>query len=253
MSLILNANESGVCGYGHSMLRFHRTSAIIGASVAVAGLGYSVYNSEHQKSQANKIQKSLVDPTYTIPPEFYQNREIARQMSQVGIPQQQYNNATNNINQNEAAGIAALNNSANPGAGVTSVVRQGNTAKANLDAEDAQARQNNQRYFVNENSQLGNQELAKQQSDVFDKFTRNFNMMEADRGAGMQNENTAVNGATQLGMTALNYAGNNSNQTPSWQKPSAKLNADLTAHPYQIQVPSIDGNIPGLPPYQLAS
>lgn len=226
---------------------------IAGLAVAGAGVATSAISSASQAHKANLLQKSLTDPTYNIPPEFYQNREIARQMAQIGIPQQQYNNATNNINQNEAAGIAALNNSANPGAGVTSVVRQGNAAKGNLDAEDAQARQNNQRYFVNENSQLGNQELAKQQSDVFDKFTRNFNMMQADRGASLQNLNTAANGAEQLGMTALNYAGNNSNQTPSWQKPSAKLNADLAANPYQIQVPSIDGNIPGLPPYQLAS
>lgn len=181
----------------------------------IAGAGTLISGAEgiSQNAKANAIQKNLKDPVYNIPPEFYQNREIARQMAQQGIPQEQYNNATNNINQTQAAGLAAISKSANPGSGVTSVVRQGNAATANLNAEDAQARQNNQRYFVQENSQLAGQELAKQQSDVFDKYTRDFNQMQAYRGAGLQNINTAAQGLSQLGLTDIKAQGDNPSAT----------------------------------------
>lgn len=185
-----------------------------GVLIAGAGLGYGVVNGIIQNNKASKIQSGLKDPTFNIPPEFYQNREIARQIAQIGIPQQQYNNAVNGINQNNAAGLATLSRSANPGAGVTSLTRQADNAHAALDASDAAARQSNQRYFIGENAALGNQELAKQQSDVFDKYTRDFNQMQAYRGAGTDSINNAISGAQNLGLTYLNYAGQQSPKTP---------------------------------------
>ncbi len=192
------------------------TALAIGAGAAVLGTGLNLYKGLHQEHQANQIEKGLKDPVYNIPSEFYQNREIARQMAQTGLPQQQYNNQVNNIDQNQAGAIAAENNSANPGAAIASTLRASNAAKANLDASDAEARNNNQRYFLQENKDLAGQELAKQQSDVFDKYTRNFNMMQAYRGAGQQNVNNVVNGLTQVGLSGLNYAANNGgSSTPS--------------------------------------
>lgn len=190
------------------------TAIAIGAGAAVLGTGLNIYQGLHQQSQANAIQKNLKDPIYNIPSEFYQNREIARQMATLGLPQQQYNNAVNGINQNNASGLATLSRSANPGAGVTSLTRQSDNAMDKLTTEDANARQNNQRYFINENSQLGNQELAKQQSDVFDKYTRDFNQMQAYRGAGQQNLMGGAQDAVSLGMAGISYAGNNPNTGP---------------------------------------
>lgn len=196
----------------------------IGLGIAGAGLIVGGVESDIEAHKANQIQAGLKDPTYNIPEQFYQNREIARQMAQIGLPQQQYNNATNNIDQNQAAAITALNRSGNPGAGITSVVRQGNQAKAKLDAEDAQARENNQRYFINQNAQVGNQELAKQQSDVFDKFTRDFNQMQAYRGASQQNLNNTISSAEQLGLAGINYASNNQSSSQG-QSPTPGVNA----------------------------
>jgi|GEM_PF-3382808 len=185
-----------------------------GLVIAGAGLAYGAYKSERNSAKANAIQKNLKDPVYHIPGEFYQNREIARQMATLGLPQQQYNNAVNGINQNNAAGLATLSRSANPGSGVAAVTRQSDNAMNSLTAEDAQARQANERYFIGQNGQLGNQELAKQQSDVFDKYTRDFNQMQAYKGAAETGMNNTISGAGQLGMTALNYASNNPNTSP---------------------------------------
>lgn len=185
-----------------------------GAVIAGAGLLYGAYKGIKDDAKASAIQKGLTNPTYAIPPAFLQNRELARSMAQQGIPQQQYNNQINNINQTQAGAIAAEQNSANPGSAITSTVRAGNQAKATLDAEDAQARENNQRYFIQQNAAYGNQELAKQQNDVYDKFTRDFNQMQAYRGAANQNYNNAISGAQNLGLTALN------NQQPDTTTPT---------------------------------
>jgi len=182
-----------------------------GLIIGGAGLLLNAGEGIAQNAKANAIKPK--DPVYNIPREFFENREIARQMAQLGIPQQQYNNAVGNINQSEAAAIAAAQNSNNPGGAIAAINRQGNQAKAKLDAEDAQARQTNQRYFINENEKLAGQELQKQQSDVFDKFTRDFNQMQAYRGASMQNFNNLAGGAQQLGETVLNYKANNPSQT----------------------------------------
>lgn len=185
--------------------------ATAGLIVAGAGVVTSGVEGIIENHKANEIKPK--DPVYNIPAEFYQNREIARQMAEIGLPQQQYNNAENNINQTQASAIAAAQNSNNPGAAITNVVRQTNQEKSKLGAEDDQARQNNQRYFVNENKDVANQLLAKQQSDVFDKFTRDFNQMQAYRGAATQNFNNAISGAQSLGETAINYASANSDPT----------------------------------------
>lgn len=184
-----------------------------GLVIAGAGLAYSAYRGIKEDAKANAIQKNLKDPVYNIPPEFAQNRELARSMAQQGIPQQQYNNQVNAIAQNQAGAIAAQQNSANPGAGIAATVRAGNSATNTLNAEDAQARENNQRYFIQQNAAYGNQELQKQQNDVYDKYTRDFNQMQAYKGAANQNYNNAINGAQQLGMTYLN------NQQPSSTPP----------------------------------
>lgn len=185
------------------------TAVFIGAGTALVGTGFEIYHGLHQEHKANQIEKNLKDPVYHIPPEFYQNREIARQMAMQGLPQEVINQQTNATNQNQAAAIDAISKSSNPGAGVTSVTRQGDLAAEKLAAEDAQARENNQRYFIQENEKLGNQKMQEQQANVFDPYTRKFNEMQAYRGAGMQNVNTGFQDVTQLGGMALNYAANN--------------------------------------------
>lgn len=183
----------------------HHTAAIIGAGVGIASLGYGIYKDANNASKANAIQKNLKSPTDVIPPEFYQNREIAKQMAQVGLPQQQYNNNLNNINQTQAGALASISRSANPGAGIASIVRQGDQQKNTLDAEDAQARQNNQRYFIQQNSALGTRKDQQEQTNVFDPYTRDFNQMQAYRGAANTTTGNVINSAGALGNTILKY------------------------------------------------
>jgi hypothetical protein len=119
-------------------------------------------------------------------------------MARIGLPQQQYLNQQNAINRNQAGALTTLSRSANPSAGLASIVRAGNDANNALNAQDAAARQQNQRFAIQQNAILGDQALAKQQYDKFDKYTENFNRAASLRGAADQNLNNAFNSAGQL-------------------------------------------------------
>lgn len=211
----------------------------IALGIAGAGVAIEGYQAISQNAKANSLQKSLKNPIDEIPPEFFANREIARQMAQIGLPSQQYNNSVNNINSNQAAALATAQNSNNPAGAIQGILGQTNRAKANLDAEDAQARENNQRYFIQENSQLGHRKDQQEQANVFDPYTRDFNLMQSYRGASQQNLNTAANQAGQLGMSYLNYQNNNPttptvrpDQITDTSTPAANIPAQTAYDPF---------------------
>lgn len=171
---------------------------VVSAAIGGAGLLYNGYKSIKQNAEANKIDKNNPRPDYQIPDEYKQNVAMAKHMAQIGLPQQQYNNQLNAINQNQAATIGALSRSANPGANLAAIVRGGDNATANLNAQDAAARQNNDRYYIGQNAALGQQKLAQQQYNKFDKYTEDYNKSAALRGASAQNLQNGINGAAGL-------------------------------------------------------
>lgn len=165
----------------------------------IAGLAGFLTGKNHERQN--------VRPTYTIPGQFGQNLALAKNMSEVGLPQQQYNNAMTGIDRNQAGALRVLGNSANPGAGLASIVRSGNDATNGLNVQDANARTANQRLYMQQNQNMANQELAKQQYDKFDKYNEFAQKAAAEQGAGLQNMFGALDGASQIGMAALSNSG----------------------------------------------
>lgn len=155
-----------------------------------------------QNNKANKLAAANKRPDYVIPQEFQDNLAMAQQMAQVGLPQQQYNNALNGISRNQAGVLAAISRSANP-IGVASVVRATNDATNNLNVADANARQNNQRLLLQQRGIMGNQQLAKQDWDKFSRYRENAQAAQALKGSGLQNIYGAVNDASSIGLMSL--------------------------------------------------
>ena len=221
----------------------------IGAGAALLGTGFQVYQGIKQESKANQLEKSLQQPQYAIPQEFYQNREIARQLAQVGLPSATYNNQFNQIAGNEATAIAAAQRSNNPAGAIGNIVSGTNAATSNLNAEDAQARQSNQRLFMQANDQIAGQKLQQQQANVFDPYTQHYNEMQAYRGAGLQNLNSAFQGVGQLGGLALQYGlGNGNIPNQGWANPQAGQ-PPLTAQGVGIPQQQFNQAIPTQPLY----
>lgn len=171
----------------------------VAAGIASAELTYKAYKTISQNRQASKIEKANQFPTETVQPEYQQNVNQAQQMSQVGLPQQQYNNTLNSIQQNQTGALGALSRSANPAAGLASVVRQGDAATGNLNAQDAVARNRNLLNLLQQRQILAGQKDKAWDWNYKQKYLSNLAKSQALRGAANANEQSAVNDASSVG------------------------------------------------------
>lgn len=159
-----------------------------------------------QNHQANSIDKNNPFPTYQIPGEYRHNLTQAENMAQTGMPTQAFNNQLNSINQNQAGAISALSNSANPGANLASIVRAGNSATNNLNAQDAMMRNQNMLRLLQERQILAQQKDKQWDWNSRQKYLGLLAKSNAIRGAGNANISSGLgelsgtaNSAMQLG------------------------------------------------------
>jgi hypothetical protein len=155
-----------------------------------------------QGAKGNKLAKQNIRPTYEIPKEFQQNLAIAENMGRVGLPQQQYNQAQQNFQRNQAGALRQFGRMGNP-RGLAGIVRAGNDATLGLDVADANARMSNQRNAMGYRSQLGQQQLAKQQWDKFQNYGEKADAAAALQGAGRQNVMGGLSELSQIGQMAM--------------------------------------------------
>lgn len=188
-------------------------SAIIAAGAAVgAGALYKGITGAVQEHQASQIEKNNIRPTEYVDPAYQENVNTAQNLSQQGIPQTDINNQTNSINQNQAAAISSLNNSANPGANLASIVRAGNNATSNLNAQDAIARNKNTLLLMQQRGLLAGAKQNAWNYNYADKYSEQLAKSQALRGAGMQNEAGAANALIGAG---TQIAGNRVGKVPN--------------------------------------
>lgn len=204
--------------------------AIAGAGALIKGVTGLV-----QTLRARKLEKQNPFVTEQANSLLEQNAAQAKERSRSGLPQQQYRNAVNNIGKNQAGGVRALMRSANPGAGLASMIRAGNDASINLDIADANAVQGNQRFSMQQN-----QVLAQEQNRVWnwnkrERYMQKLAQSEAMKGAGMQNMMGAANDVVGMGMMGMagKAAGgvgaiNNQSQASAWSAANFNPKADFT-------------------------
>jgi len=185
-------------------------AALIAAAPSVLKAGQGIM----QGIKGNKLAKQNKRPTYEIPKEFQQNLAIAENMGRIGLPQQEYNRAQQNFQRNQASALRQFNRMGNP-RGLAGIVRAGNDATLGLDVADAQARMSNQRNAMGYRSQIGQQQLAKQQWDKFSKFQENADAAAALQGAGRQNVMGGLTELSQIGQIALLNGGKVGNTDPN--------------------------------------
>lgn len=170
---------------------------------------------EIQKGQANKIDKNNPYPDYTIAPQYQQNVNQATQMSQQGIPAQAYNNQAQSIQQNQSQAVGALGRSANPGAGLAGIVRQGDQATSNLNAQDALTRNRNLMTLLQERTQLAQQKDKQWDWNYQQKYLGNLAKSQALRTSGNANIAGALNDASGTATTAAKLNSGTSSIPPS--------------------------------------
>lgn len=156
-----------------------------------------------QARRGRRLAKQNVRPMYQIPDEYKQNLAIAEDMARTGLGQQQYNQASQNITRNQTAGLRALSRSANPGAGIASLLRSSNDATNNLNVQDANAQRQNQMFAIQQRGVLGQQKLAKQNWDRLQRYQEQAQAAAALQGAGQQNMFGALNNLSSLAQTSM--------------------------------------------------
>jgi hypothetical protein len=157
-----------------------------------------------QGAKGSKLAKKNIRPTYEIPQEFQQNLAIAENMGRVGLPQQQYTQGLQNIQRSQTAGLRQLGRMGRGGS-VAGLARAGMDATLGLDVADANARMSNQRAAMGYRSQIGQQQLAKQQYDKFGRYEEDAAAAEALKGAGRQNVMGGLSDLANIGMTTIAY------------------------------------------------
>jgi hypothetical protein len=180
-----------------------------------------------QGAKGRKLAKKNVRPDYAIPESFTKNLALAENRARVGLPQQQYNQAQQNFQRNQAGALRQFGRMGNP-RGLAGMVRAGNDATMNLDVADAQARMSNENAAMGYRSQLGQQQLAKQQWDKFGKYQENAAAASALMGAGRQNVMGGLSELSQVGQMYM-YGNSGDEDTP---KPNPTYNANFNPARY---------------------
>jgi hypothetical protein len=151
-----------------------------GAGLLKSGLGFL------QQAKGKKMLKNAKDPGYVIPEGFSKNLAQSEQMARTGLPSQEYNLASTNIQRGTQAGLRQLGRMANPFAGIAGLARSQSDSFSRLDASNSAARRQNILQAMGARREMAGQQLAQQQyqqNRYFDKV----NDANARIGAGTQN------------------------------------------------------------------
>jgi hypothetical protein len=185
------------------------TLATVGAALAGASAAGKAVTGASQTAKGKKALKRAVDPGYKIPEEFQRNLGQAEQMSKVGLPSEQYNLASTNIQRGTQAGLRQLSRMSNPFAGIAGLQRGQSDAFAQLDASNAAARRQNILQAMGARRELAGQKLSQQQyaqQGYFDKV----NQANAMIGAGRQNVAGALGTIGNVGLGLIGAGGSGS-------------------------------------------
>jgi hypothetical protein len=167
-----------------------------------------------QKSKGKRMLEGLKDPGYVIPPEFQKNLGEAENMARIGLPSQQYNLASTNIQRGTQAGLRQLGRMSNPFAGISSLARNQIDAFAGLDASNAAARRQNMLQAWAARRDMGGQKLAQQQyaqQQYADQYNEAMSML----GAGQQNLANSLGALGQFGMYKSIYGNKGGGGNPT--------------------------------------
>jgi hypothetical protein len=193
----------------------------IGGAISIGSSLLGLLGGIGQQSKGRKMLAGLNDPGYQIPKEVSKNLLDYEQLARTGLPQEQYNLASTNIQRGTQLGLRRLNRMSNPFAGISSIQRNENDAFSQLDVADAAARRQNILGAMGARRELAAQKLAKQQYNQR-RYEESVNEANALMGAGQQNFAGGLGALGQFGMMQSLY-GNRNNPTQSQTTTGVKL------------------------------
>lgn len=175
-------------------------AAISAASGLIGGISGLI-----QKHKGKQLLNSLVYPTEAIPTAIQENKALAENSANLGIPQEQYNNGLKNIQRQQLLSMRAGLDRHGVLGSLAGITQAGLDATGKLDAADAAARMNNQKTLIGVNNTYGNWQNKVWDNNVRQKYLRDYNYAQSLIGYGNQNEigglDKIASGAAQFGLT----------------------------------------------------
>lgn len=185
----------------------------VAVAVGVVGTATSLIVGGTQKRKAKKELAKLnaEKPIETLPEEIKQSQELANLRAKTGLPSEQYNMAQKNIQRQQQR---ALRGAADRKMGLAMLPYlddNANRAMEKLDANNANARRENERTLLDVNTQVGNWKKGLYDRNVRQIWNRNFDYNMGLLGQAndniMQGINSGINVAGGIG---TKYAGGRS-------------------------------------------
>lgn len=181
------------------------SSAIIGAVVGVGTAAYGIISGGVQKKRARRQLSELNanQPVETIPTEITQNQQLASLRAKTGLPSEQYSMAMKNIQRQEAKTLRSATDRRMGLGLLASVDDNANQAIGRLDANNANARLQNEKVSMDTNNQVANWKKGIYDRNVRQVWNRNYDYSMGLLGSGQQNQANAINSGVNLVGTAL--------------------------------------------------
>jgi len=184
--------------------------AWIQIAIGVVGTATSLIVGGSQRRKARKeLNKLNADkPIETLPEEIKQSQELANLRAKTGLPSEQYNMAQKNIQRQQQR---ALRGAADRKMGLAMLPYlddNANRAMEKLDANNANARRENERTLLDVNTQVGNWKKGLYDRNVRQIWNRNFDYNMGLLGQANDNIMQGINsGINVAGGIAGKYAG----------------------------------------------
>lgn len=140
-----------------------------------------------QKGQAKKWLKNNPQVIEGMQREYLQNQGVAQNMANAGLPSQVYNNAMKNIRRQQLTALSYAGDRRGALTALPGITMSTNDAMADLDARDAAARQENQRYAIGVNNQVAGIKRDLYDLNIRKPYERKRDEMMGQMGAGNQN------------------------------------------------------------------
>lgn len=140
-----------------------------------------------QRRQAKKLLRNLHRPEYTIPKEITRSQKMAEMAATEGLPSQQYNQATQNIQRQQNRSIAASADRRGGLMMLPALQQQANDALLGLDVADAQARLNNQKTLYSVSGQTSKYKDKAFDINQMQPYQQQYQYAQSLLGAGNQN------------------------------------------------------------------
>lgn len=191
--------------------------AYIGAALAVGSAVYGISESANQKRRAKHQleDEARNKPVDVIPKELIQNQELGALRSKTGLPSEQYAMAMKNIQRQQAKTLKSASDR-RMGLGLLGTVDDNaQRAIGNLDAQNANARVQNEKTLIGVNNQVANWKTGQFNRQIAD-WNNRYDYSMGLLGSGNQNmANSIQSGIGAIGSIAGSaWGGNNSNA--SW-------------------------------------